>query len=359
MPPVNILPQQRSKLTHIPELATTIRANGGLINPINLICFESQKDAESYARFFRKMYGDRRKVELKADADGKYYFLVAGHRRFAAIGQISVLDVPNVSIGLLIPITAPKNISLQEIALKAAFFQAAENIQHPPDPIDKAHSIVAMRNAMRAARGGKKVTVSEVVRESGQSEGAVSDALRFYGLPEAIRRKAVNGKLTYGRALLLARLFYASFKGKKLVSRAELDFMVRSTITQGTSEELLLKRVNEIIRLRREEMMGQDLFSGGTGLENIISVEARSASQIQAKIWISNVAILRAYIANVRKEPKLLNSELAGMYGKDPLRSLVLGNAELLMELASMLHAHNQITDIDVARVKRAVNAVK
>ena len=355
MPPVNILPQQRSKLTHIDELATTIRSNGGLINPINLICFETLQEAEKYARFFRKMYGDRRRAELEKALDGKYYFLVAGHRRFAALSKISISDVPYVSIGFLIP---PQNSS-DKIPLQAAFFQAAENIQHPPDPIDKAHSIVAMRNAMRAARGGKHVTIAEVVHESGQSEGSVSDALRFFGLPELLRRRAMNGDITFGRALIIGRLFYAKLKGKKLVAKAEIDFVLKSTLAQKTSESDLLARVNEIIKLRRDEALGRDLFSGGTGLDNIIGVESRSATQKQAALWMSNTGVIRSFIEALKRDPVLLASELASIYTKDPLRALVIKNVELFEELTKMLEANRSLTEIDVARVERATSRIR
>ncbi|MEN9852634.1 MAG: hypothetical protein RI996_577, partial [Candidatus Parcubacteria bacterium] len=61
LPVVNILPQQRSSLTHIDELRNSIRSNGGLINPINLLAFATKQEAIAHARFFRKMYGDKKR----------------------------------------------------------------------------------------------------------------------------------------------------------------------------------------------------------------------------------------------------------------------------------------------------------
>lgn len=356
LPPVNILPQQRKNTGDLSELRDCIIANGGLINPINIIYFDSRKKAVAYQSFFQKMYGDNKRTNLVPNEDGIYYFLVAGHRRFAALDKTSSKDVPRVSIGLLIP--NDEMSTMEEISLQAAFYQARENMYSAPNPTDRAHSIVAMRNAMRAARKGQKVTVIEVARESGQSESSVSDALRFYGLPEYLRKMTITGEISYGRALIIGRLFYASFKGKKTVSRAEIDFMLRSTIAQKTPELLLLARVNEIINRKRDELLGQDLFSTGFSLPDIIDVESRSAATNQAKLWMSLNAQATAFIVAVRKDPVLLESELGGIFG-DPLKTLVMSNANLLEELTRLLRAKRLLGEIPSARVRKAAGGVR
>jgi hypothetical protein len=354
LPVVNILPQQRSSLTHIDELRNSIRSNGGLINPINLLAFATKQEAIAHARFFRKMYGDKKRSPLAQASDGKYYFLVAGHRRYSALAKIPSEEVAHVSVGMLIPPEGSKEVSLQ-----AAFFQARENMQVPPSPLDKAHSIVAMRNAMRAARGGRRVTANEVVSESGQSISSVSDALRYYDLPEYLRRKTANGEISYGRVLIIGRLFFAQHKGKAIVKRGEIEFLLKSTILQKTPEPVLIDRVNEIIRLRRDELLGQDLFSQGYGLSEIIKVESRSAISNQAKQWMSLNAQISAFISAVHKDSTLLESELGGIFGVDPLKTLVLSNANLLEELTRLLRAKRLLAEIPSARVRKAAGGVR
>lgn len=355
LPTINILPQQRSKLTHIEDLAVNIRSNGGLIYPINLIRFETKTEADAYVNFFRRMYGKGKKIVYLPDSDGSYTFLVAGHRRLAAVGTIPVNEVRKLEVAYIIP---PKDAGIEEVSLKAAFFQASENIQTPPDPIDKAYSIVAMRNAMMASRRGKKVTIAEIVKETGQAEGSVADAIRFYGLPHFLRSRAIKKQIPYGKALIIGRLFYSYHKGKRLVGMPEIKFVLESTIAQRTSEGRLIKRVAEIIGLRKDELLGQDLFSGGSSLADVVSVETRGASHEHEVLFRTNTAILQRFAVMVRGSPTLLGSDLALIHTKSPLRELVMEHVNALTELTKLLLAFEQLSEVEEARARKVVSLV-
>ena len=356
LPPINVLPQQRSKLTHIEDLAVNICSNGGLIYPVNLIRFETKTEADAYVKFFRRMYGKGKKIVYLPDSDGSYTFLVAGHRRWAAVNTIPINEVRKLEVAYIIP---PKDADIETVSLKAAFFQASENIQTPPDPIDKAYSIVAMRNAMMASRRGKKVTIAEIVKETGQAEGSVADAIRFYGLPDFLRSRGIKKHLPYGKALIIGRLFYALHKEKHLVGMPEIRFVLESTIAQRTPEDTLTKRVMEIIRLRKDEILGQDLFSGGANLASVVSVETRGASHHHEVLFRTSNATLKHFAATVRSRPVLLDSELATIHTKSPLRELVMENVSALEELAKLLHAVGELSHAQEARMQNVVDLVR
>lgn len=130
-----------------------------------------------------KEHGVIQPILVRERANG-YYEIIAGERRWRASRALGLNDIPAVVV--------------EADDFRAAQMSLIENLQRENlNPFEEAGAYQALMDEFG-------LTQEEVSKQVGKSRPAVANALRLMELPERVRDKIVNGKLTagHGRALL-------------------------------------------------------------------------------------------------------------------------------------------------------------
>lgn len=359
LPHVNVLPQQRSELANLQELADSIEGQGGLINPINILVLHSLKEAIAYENFFRKLYGNKKRTFVKESSlgSGVFYLLVAGHRRYASIALTKEGLVPNLSVAFLLP---PAGANIKDIALEAALFQAAENIHERPNPIDEASSLAAMRRAISISRGGGRVPINEIARRAGRSADTVANAIKFFEMPNFLQAPATAKKISYGKVLLLGRLYKESHKGKRLIPEDIVKMLLKTTIANNTSEAALKRIIDEYISHAIDVANGYDIFSSQQiTAGDVLRSGARNASEHQSYILRAYLSHLQTYLGIVKGDQVLSSSPMASIYRDRDVAAVIMALSGVMEDVAHVLHRRDALNSLQVARVRRSTRKVR
>ena len=213
--PNRFQPRKKFDKTSLEELTNSIKERG-VIQPL----------------IVRNLKEDRNKFEL-----------IAGERRLQASQNAGLHEVPAVVI--------------EADDIKALEFAIIENVQREDlNPIEEANSYQKLIEDFNYDQ-------EKVAKFIGKSRSHVANFLRILSLPNDIKSKILEGKLSQGHAKVLVGLENASFLAKKIISK---KLSVRQT-------EALINSIKKV----KKDKSGKDI--------NISSLE----QNLKAKIGINVV----------------------------------------------------------------------
>ena len=353
---VVILPQQRSRILNVEELCESIRQQKGLINPINIVEFWDRKDAVRYANFFTKLYGKGKKeVSHKLRiAQPPFRFLVAGERRLTALRIIG----KKIDFDIACSILSPDKSKMKDAAIEAAIFQAAENIHERPNSTDESWTILSLYNAMCLA-AKKKVTFASVADKIGRSRETVSAAVHFHNdCPEFIRKNVIEGKISYGSALLISRLANTEFEGRKLFTDDFVKKFTQATISRSINTKSLKKTVEEYVKNALEQAKGEDFFAEEFTQALMLEHQGREAAGEHTVATRALIAYLVKYVRSV-KEYGNEKTPLGAVYKDETVFANLLEMASYIEEVSEILYTRNTGDDLSHARIKKASQGIR
>lgn len=217
------------------NLSTSIRTTG-LQNP--LIVFEMSEELKDwYVNLTNEVWGaDVDSNTFTPTEQGTYFVLVAGERRYRAIGSI-VESRRYDPDAVTVTCQVRSCTSLQDMMGS----QVAENMYYAPRPFQYATII---REVYRLGReAGLHKTEEEFIRDhSPAGRTATKNALLFHKMPAFVRDYVAQDKLGYGHSIIL-HAYYDAYRQK--LGAMDIPEDEKSKLLQTRLESRILKVIAE------------------------------------------------------------------------------------------------------------------
>ena len=292
---INTLSQVRRSISKegIEELKEAISSIGYLINPI-VVALLDESQAREYLEVFNYVFRANTKLtDLKAlnyNGEKYYMILIAGHRRLSAVKSILKED-PEFKISLNANLLF--NISPEE----ALNIQISENTHERVPTAAEAEAIaqVCFFHLKQAEKKGAKLSLKDLAEKVSRSREVVSNALKFYELPESVKELAFKKemKLPYGLFLEIASFAqFCSEHGKNWGK----DAMLREVLfiyLKGWS----LPEIKKYFANKKEQikMASKDFF-----LESDVGISDKELLRILDRELAASIASLGSYINKIK-----------------------------------------------------------
>jgi ParB family chromosome partitioning protein len=216
--PNPLQPRKEFDATELRDLEVSIRANG-LLQPIT----------------------------VRADSNGRDYFLIAGERRFRAVQRLGWHEIPAI---------VRDEAEVDEKALLT--LALVENLQRSDlNPIEEGEGYQQLISQFSLSQ-------QEVADVVGKDRSTVANTLRLLALPSQVRRMVREGDLTIGhaRALLslgddhrmieLAKVIVAEGLNVREVERRVREAGTKRAVARGATQRVEVKRPAELTRIEEE-----------------------------------------------------------------------------------------------------------
>jgi ParB family chromosome partitioning protein len=186
-------------------------------------------------------------VTVRADANGKDFFLIAGERRFRAVQRLGWREIP----AIVREETEVDDKSLLTLAL-------VENLQRSDlNPIEEGEGYQQLISQFSLSQ-------QEVADVVGKDRSTVANTLRLLALPSQVRRMVREGELTIGhaRALLslgddhrmieLAKQIIAEGLNVREVERRVREAGTKRSAARAAAPKPDVRRPPEVARIEEE-----------------------------------------------------------------------------------------------------------
>ena len=313
---INTLAQVRRTIDKegIDELKEAISSMGYLINPIVVALLDESQVREYLAVFNYVFRANTKLKDLKAlnYNGGKYYIiLIAGHRRLAAIKSI-LSENPEFKISLSANVLF--NISPEE----ALNIQISENTHERVPTAAEAEAIaqVCFFHLKQAEKKGDKLSLKDLANKVSRSREVVSNALRFYELPESVKKLAFKREMKLPYGLFLEIASFAQFCREHGKNWSE-DAMLREVLfvyLKGWN----LPEIKKYFANKKEQikMASKDFF-----LENDLGISDKELLQILDRELAMSIASLGSYINKIKSVIESLPDEDSRLLREKGLKS--------------------------------------
>ena len=292
---INTLAQVRRSISKegIEELKEAISSVGYLINPI-VVALLDEDQAREYLDVFNYVFKANTNLkDLKAlnYNGGKYYMiLIAGHRRLTAIKSI-LSENPKFKISLSANVLF--NISPEE----ALNIQISENTHERVPAAAEAEAIaqVCFFHLKQAEKRGAKLSLKDLAEKVSRSREVVSNALRFYELPESVKELAFKKEMKLPYGLFLEIASFAQFCREHGKNWSE-DAMTREVLFIYL-KSWSLPEIKKYFANKKEQikMASKDFF-----LESDVGISDRELLQILDRELAVSIASLGSYINKIK-----------------------------------------------------------
>lgn len=232
---INVLAQPRKTFEEIEFLANDI-AQKNLYNPLTVACFD-RKHCLLYIELINHLWKTNFSIEgLVSTAENGaevFYVLLAGERRYRSCLHIRDKGCTKCreQFGpggcyerhfgdLKVDVRACINI----LPLDAIFIQASENIHVRVPPYEEARFYNLLFKTIKEAN--PKYRLFDFSRKVGRSPETVRQALRFCELPAKYQEYVETGKIAWGIAVEIARLYAQGGLNEK-----DLDWWIIKAMT--------------------------------------------------------------------------------------------------------------------------------
>jgi len=144
-----------------------------------------------------KRYGVLQPILLKKNSEGRYK-IIAGERRFRASTLANLVTIPSIVVDFT-----------EQQALEVSMI---ENLQRKDlNPVEKAEGFAFLIEKLN-------VSQEELAHRLGINRSVISNYLRINTLPDDIKHKLINGKITAGHAKILVNKTNASELAEEIVT---------------------------------------------------------------------------------------------------------------------------------------------
>src|SRR5471032_1333529 len=186
-------------------------------------------------------------VTVRADANGKEFFLIAGERRFRAVQRLGWREIPAI---------VREESEVDDKALLT--LALVENLQRTDlNPIEEGEGYQQLISQFSLSQ-------QEVADVVGKDRSTVANTLRLLALPTQVRRMVREGELTIGhaRALLslgddhrmieLAKQIIAEGLNVREVERRVREAGTKRSAARAAAPKAEVKRPPEVARIEEE-----------------------------------------------------------------------------------------------------------
>lgn len=359
---ISRLEQPRRTFEEIPSLADSIAVHG-LANPITV----AQLSEEACARYLdviNKVWGT---VHASADletltleGEKKYHILIAGERRYRAIGllkeqgcedcqaqEVAVSCYENHFQRSEVEVRLMANVSARD----ALDLQSAENIHKRVPPHEDARFLYEYYRFVKEDE--PECTLRGFARGVSRGEEQVRDAIKFCELPENVQDSVKLGQIPYGIAIQISRLHKNSNPNVN-VSGEELDWWVIKAITG----QYKVPDFKDLIMGYIKEREG-----GQKSMFEIMTESQRSEFEREQRKMVVEKGILRALhsqIAYLQRVQDLYKTGKLGEkdspYSQGSPSRLVLKLARVMYQIVPDLREHKALSRNNLAFVDEVAN---
>ncbi len=241
---INTLPQPRKTFEDIDLLAEDF-SQKCILNPPIVARF-SRLACENYLLVVNKLWGtsfELRQLRSVQEQDEEvYYVLLAGERRLRGSmylwshGCVKCHDeFGNEDNGICFirhfgDATIEARLCVDIAPMAALYLQFSENTHMSVPAHEEAHAYYLLFKLLRNV--DEKFPLAEFSRRVGRSTGTVQNAMKYCELPRSIQQMVEDGRLKYGVALELSRLYENGICEKDLVWWAQVAVTEYSTIDE-------------------------------------------------------------------------------------------------------------------------------
>lgn len=271
-------------------MKTKTEKNGQMVTNIKLIqpptvgYFESPEELKDYLAKLNSTFGSDHKVEdfqPLAGTQSSYIFMVAGHRRLAAIRNLVDNEINSESVrsDLECHVLSGDELSFNN----AVRVQYKENFHKPLETWEDANAVNAI--FIQGLNDGSYSSFAECAEDLGIHPDRVSRAWRYKTLPDEIQEQCEEGTLAYGRAMLVGDVGVAHC-WKWCEDQLEANPSLKEKLTaKYKAGKLYITDFSELLdEAEKEELTARLLIHSGkiTGLRTNSQAVGYASEQVQA-----------------------------------------------------------------------------
>lgn len=304
-----------------------------------VVCEFSQPNLEEYLCYVKRLFPDGREPQVSQCDNGRYFVLLAGHRRLEALIRLrekfgkewfysSFYHQMGEEVHHgTIPVTMYSSLKPCE----AVRIMLEENLQRSDVPLPtQAEAVQGMYEL--AVDRGERLTANDFASRYGMPVSFVANALRFCELPKLLRKAVEDGSFKWGCAIQLAII------ARKLREFGWDSDRVNQSILELSCSEAAARTVGQfrsyLQRWVQEQVTRQGVLDGFFAL---------TASEVSNRALSSALADHSTDFSTLLS--KLRDQLCAGLLSKESALNLVSGR-DVQVSLAAML------------RVQRSLNAL-
>ena len=267
-----------------------------LFHPLMVNILDSDKAAE-YIEDLNLCHGTEHTLdEFRPTEDGRYYFIIAGHRRHRAIGELIREEGANPALST-VPCSVYENLSFSD----SLRIQIDENTHQSLSVTEVARAIQSSYKYGVAT--GKYSSIADCVRDLPFGEDKVRNALKFCELPEYLQEWVEDERLSYGSAVALHPLMLGlrkrhDNKSPEIAEAITQEYLLAfglKIVKNGWNRSKVMEHVSELTQNWLKEGEEQTLFELD---EYLVYDEARKyRHRVTREFFGTGVNLLRHFRA--------------------------------------------------------------
>lgn len=354
---VNRLEQPRKTFEEIPSLADSIAVHG-VANPITVAQL-SEDRCTQYLEVINDVWGTEHTVDdlvsLGLNGEKKIHILIAGERRYRAIGLLKEQGCEDCQEQGIAATCYENHFGRSEVEVRlmanvsvraALDLQSAENIHKRVPPHEDARFLYEYYRFVK--KDEPESTLRGFARGVSRSEEQIRDAIKFCELPENVQDSVKLAQISYGIAIQISRL-HRNPNPNVAVSKEELDWWVIKAITG----QYKVPDFKELITGYIKEREG-----GQKSMFEIMTESQRSEFEhAQRKLVVERgiIRALHAHIAYLQIVQDLYKRKKLGgpdsPYSQGSPSRMVLKLAEVMVRIVPDLKEHKALSRKNLAFV--------